>query len=135
MTPSGAALAARGADWSRAVVSARASEHALWGFGALCFAGYLTAQFVSLTRLYLIEHLGGVAAWVASQAGLLSVGLLVPAVVAYGLRSGSLFGVSPRAHACGPAPCCSSRASRSPTAGPGRATRPRRCCTTWRPTW
>ncbi len=92
MTPSGAALAPRGADWSRAVVSARASEHALWGFGALCFAGYLTAQFVSLTRLYLIEHLGGVAAWVASQAGLLSVGLLVPAVVAYGLRSGSLFG-------------------------------------------
>jgi hypothetical protein len=70
----------------------RASERVVWGFGALCFAGFLAAQFVSLTRVFLIDHLGGVAAYVASQAGLLSVGLLPLAVLTYGLRWGSLLG-------------------------------------------
>jgi hypothetical protein len=70
---------------------ASASERAIGSFGALCFMGFLVAQFVSLTRLFLIEHMGGVAAYVASQAGLLSVALLVPAVLSYGLRTGGLF--------------------------------------------
>jgi hypothetical protein len=70
----------------------RPSERALWGFGAICFVGFLAAQFVSLTRVFLIDHLGGVAAYVASQAGLMSVGLLPLAVLAYGLRAGSLCG-------------------------------------------
>jgi hypothetical protein len=78
--------------WSDPAVRSEASERAVWTFGKLCLVGYLAAQWISLTRLFLTEHLGGAAAIVASQAGLLSVGLLVPAVVSYGLRAGSLFG-------------------------------------------
>lgn len=86
MTPPGVATL----TWTAA--PPRASERALWGFGAVCFVGFLAAQFLSLTRLFFVEQFGGIVAYVASQAGLLSVGLLAPAVVAYGLRVGSVFG-------------------------------------------
>jgi hypothetical protein len=58
----------------------------------LCFSGFLLAQFLSLTRLFWSTHLGDGVTSLASLAGLLSVGLLAPAVVGYGLRAGSLFG-------------------------------------------
>jgi hypothetical protein len=80
------------AAWTWPIAPPRTSERAVWGFGAVCFVGFLASQFLSLTRLFLTEHLGGMAAFVASQAGLLSVALLPLAVLAYGLRAGSLFG-------------------------------------------
>ena len=70
----------------------RPSEHALLGLGALSFQAFLLAQFLSLTRLFWSTRLGEAASSLASLAGLLSVGLLAPAVLAYGLRAGSLFG-------------------------------------------
>ena len=70
----------------------RPAEIAVFSLGRLCLLGFLAAQFLSLTRLFFVQHLGGIAAAVASQAGLLSVGLLLPAVVGYGLRDGSLLG-------------------------------------------
>jgi len=80
------------AAWAWPMAPPRASERVVWGFGAVCFLGFLAAQFVSLTRVFLIDHLGGIAAYAASQAGLLSVALLPLAVMAYGLRAGSLLG-------------------------------------------
>jgi hypothetical protein len=80
------------AAWTWSVAPPRASERVVWGFGAACFIGFLAAQFVSLSRLFLIDYLGGIAAYAASQAGLLSVALLPLAVMAYGLRVGSVFG-------------------------------------------
>lgn len=80
------------AAWAWPAAAPRASERVVWGFGALCLTGFLAAQFVSLTRVFLIDYLGGIAAYAASQAGLVSVGLLPVAVLAYGLRSGSLLG-------------------------------------------
>jgi hypothetical protein len=78
--------------------SARTSERALGALGAACFKGFLAAQFLSLTRLYFGNHLGGGVAFIASQAGLLSVALLVPAVLVTGLSSGDPFGrLSPEA--------------------------------------
>lgn len=71
---------------------ARASDHAIAGFGRLCLKAFLIAQFFSLTRLFFVRHLGGVAEIATSQAGMLSVALLLPAVVAYGLQAGSLSG-------------------------------------------
>lgn len=73
-------------------IAPRAADRTLEGLGALCVKGFLVAQFLSLTRLFFSNHLGdGVAAY-ASMAGLLSVGLLAPAVAAYGVASGSVFG-------------------------------------------
>jgi hypothetical protein len=71
---------------------AHVSSHALSALGALCLKAFLAAQFVSLTRLFFIQRLGDGFAAVATQAGLLSVALLLPAVVAYGLEAGSLLG-------------------------------------------
>jgi hypothetical protein len=70
----------------------RPADAAVAAVGRLCLLGFLGAQFLSLARLFFVQHLGGVAAAVASQAGLLSVGLLLPAIVGYGLREGSLLG-------------------------------------------
>ena len=70
----------------------RPADAALFSLARLCLLGFLAAQFLSLARLFFVQHLGGLAAAVASQAGLLSVGLLLPAVVGYGLRDGSLLG-------------------------------------------
>jgi hypothetical protein len=70
----------------------RPADAAVAALGRLCLVGFLAAQFLSLARLFFVQHLGGAAAAVASQAGLLSVGLLLPAVVGYGLGEGSLFG-------------------------------------------
>jgi hypothetical protein len=70
----------------------RPAEAAVFSLARLCLVGFLAAQFLSLARLFFVQHLGGLAAAVASQAGLLSVGLLLPAVVGYGLRDGSLLG-------------------------------------------
>jgi len=74
------------------VPAARTSETALLGLGALCFKVFLLAQFLSLTRLFWSERLGQGVETLAGAAGLLSVALLAPAVLAYGLRAGSLFG-------------------------------------------
>lgn len=75
-----------------AVGVTRPADAAVAALGRLCLLGFLAAQFLSLARLFFVQHLGGVAAAVASQAGLLSVGLLLPAIVGYGLGEGSLFG-------------------------------------------
>jgi hypothetical protein len=92
MTSRGVALPREPMAWRGPVVHVETSERALWSFGKLCLVGFVVAQWISLTRLFLTEYLGGAAEIVASQVGLLSVGLLVPAVVFYGLRGGSLFG-------------------------------------------
>jgi hypothetical protein len=73
------------------VESPRASDRAIEALGAWCFRAFLCAQFLSLTRLYFTNHLGGPVAFVASQAGLLSVALLAPAVLVYGLSAGDPF--------------------------------------------
>ena len=79
--------------WAATFVAAPSvSDHALAALGALCLKGFLLAQFLSLTRLFFSHHFGDGVTVYASQAGLLSVALLFPAVVAYGLGSGSLFG-------------------------------------------
>lgn len=70
----------------------RTSEHALAALGALCVQAFLLAQFLSLTRLFWSTRLGDGVSALASLAGLLSVCLLAPAVLAYGLRAGGLFG-------------------------------------------
>lgn len=73
-------------------VPVRASERAALGLAPLCLRLFLVAQFLSLTRLFFIQHLGSGAGAVASQAGLLSVALLPPVVLAYGLKDGDPFG-------------------------------------------
>jgi hypothetical protein len=78
--------------WTRSLATSRASDRALAGFGALCLKGFLVAQFLSLTRLFFSNHLGDGVTSYASEAGLLSVALLAPAVLTYGLQSGSPFG-------------------------------------------
>lgn len=70
----------------------RASERAMAALGTLCFKLFLGAQLLSLTRLFFVNHLGEGIGSMASLAGLVSIVLLVPAVLAYGLREGSLFG-------------------------------------------
>jgi hypothetical protein len=80
------------AAWTVPRVGARPSERALTAVGALCLKAFLLAQFVSLTRLFLIQRLGDGFATLATQAGLLSVALLLPAVLAYGLDAGRLLG-------------------------------------------
>jgi hypothetical protein len=70
----------------------RASDQALAWFGSVCLKLFLAAQFLSLTRLFFANHVGGGIAEAASQAGLFSVVLLAPAALAYGARSGGLFG-------------------------------------------
>jgi len=79
-------------DARRAATAARPADHAVAAVGAVCFKVFLAAQFLSLTRLFFSEHLGGGIAPLASYAGVLSVALLLPAVASYGLRAGSLFG-------------------------------------------
>lgn len=76
--------------WPVAVT--RPADAAVAAMGRLCLLGFLAAQFLSLARLFFVQHLGGIAAAVASQAGLLSVGLLFPAIVGYGLGEGSVLG-------------------------------------------
>jgi hypothetical protein len=84
--------------WTPAAVP-RTSERALGAVGALCLKAFLLAQFLSLTRLFFSTRFGDGVTTIASLLGLLSVALLLPAVVAYGLRSGSLFGtLVPPAH-------------------------------------
>jgi hypothetical protein len=75
-----------------AAAAANASEHAVAAFGALCLKAFLLAQFLSLTRLFFTHRFGEGIALYASQAGLLSVGLLVPAVLIYGAGAGSVLG-------------------------------------------
>jgi hypothetical protein len=88
----------RPAPWTLPRVVPSASEQAFAGLGKLCFKAFLIAQFFSLTRVFFLEHLGRGVAPAFSQAGLNSVPLLFPAVVAYGLREGSVFGtLVPRA--------------------------------------
>jgi len=84
--------AARGPARPRPRAVPDAAEHALAGLGRLCLKGFLVGQFLSLTRLFFANHFGDGVAYVASQAGGLSVVLLFPAVLIYGLQSGGLFG-------------------------------------------
>jgi hypothetical protein len=79
-------------SWARIAAMPRASDHALAGIGALCLSGFLVAQFLSLTRIFFSNHFGSGITFYASQAGLLSVALLPPAVLIYGMQSGSPFG-------------------------------------------
>lgn len=72
--------------------AARPSEQALLGVGTLAFQVFLLAQFLSLTRLFWSTRAGDAVSALASLAGLLSVALLAPAVLAYGLGVSSLFG-------------------------------------------
>ncbi len=84
---------ARGAVvWKPTAFAPRASERAVSSLGALCLSAFLAAQFFSLTRLFFARHLGEGVAAVASQAGIYSVALLLPALLTYGLEAGSLFG-------------------------------------------
>jgi hypothetical protein len=62
------------------------------GLGALSFRAFLLAQFFSLTRQFWAQQLGSGLLVVASFVGLLSTALLVPAVLSYGFRTGSIFG-------------------------------------------
>jgi hypothetical protein len=73
-------------------IPARPADRALAALGGACFKFFLAAQFLSLTRLYFSSHFGGGVAVVASQAGLLSVALLGPAVLIAGLSAGDPFG-------------------------------------------
>jgi hypothetical protein len=61
-------------------------------FGAVCLNAFLAAQFFSLTRLFFIRHVSESLATPASLAGIYSVALLFPALLTYGLESGSVFG-------------------------------------------
>jgi hypothetical protein len=78
--------------WTAPRTVPRTADRTLEGVGALCLKAFLCAQFLSLTRLFFSNHLGDGVATYASMAGLLSVGLLVPAVAAYGAASGTVFG-------------------------------------------
>jgi hypothetical protein len=85
--------------WGELAAPARASEHAMMAMGTLCFRAFLLAQFFSLTRQFWAQHLGSGMLLLASLAGLLSTALLIPAVLAYGFRTGSVFGrLAPGAH-------------------------------------
>jgi hypothetical protein len=76
----------------------RASERGIGGLGVLCLKVFLVAQFFSLTRVFFLEHFGWGLSSYFSQAGLLTVPLLFPAAVSYGLREGGMFGtLVPRA--------------------------------------
>jgi len=92
LAPGGVAPPAYARAWSGSGPLARPADRALAAVGALCFKAFLAAQFLSLTRLFFSEHLGEGITAIASQVGVLSVALLLPAVVAYGLGSGSMFG-------------------------------------------
>jgi hypothetical protein len=80
-------MTAGSAAWDPALVRPHASEQAVFAVGKLCLLAFLAAQFVSLTRLFLVQHLGNGVTAVASFAGIASVALLVPAVLIYGLRA------------------------------------------------
>jgi hypothetical protein len=80
------------ADRRIAPMALRASERAFVGAGAACLKLFLVLQFLSLTRLYLVNHLGAAVSRVASLGGILSVLLLAPAVLVYGLSAGDPFG-------------------------------------------
>lgn len=77
---------------TNAIPAPRPSERALLGLGVLCLHVFLLAQFLSLTRLFWSTRFGEGVGAVASLAGLLSVALLAPAIMTYGLRAGSLLG-------------------------------------------
>lgn len=70
----------------------RASEKALSSLGALCFDLFLACQFLSLTRPFFVPHGGSAFEALATNAGMYSVFLLVPAVFGYGAYTGSVFG-------------------------------------------
>lgn len=91
MTP-GAPTTTWDPAWTTVRPAPTVAERALAAMGALCFKTFLVAQFFSLTRLFFVQRLGDGAGVAAGQIGILSVALLVPAVVAYGLRSGGLLG-------------------------------------------
>jgi hypothetical protein len=78
--------------WTGPLPLPRASDHAVAGFGRACLKLFLAAQFLSLTRLFFVAYLGDGVTPVATLAGVASVALLLPAVLVYGLRSGSVFG-------------------------------------------
>ncbi|HSD28669.1 MAG TPA: hypothetical protein VLL75_15310 [Vicinamibacteria bacterium] len=78
--------------WRATTLAPRASEQAVAYLGSLCLRAFLAAQFLSLTRLFFARHLGEGFATFASLAGILSVALLFPALLTYGLQAGSLFG-------------------------------------------
>jgi hypothetical protein len=78
--------------WRASAFAPRASERAAAALGALCLNAFLAAQFFSLTSPFLMRHFGEGVATLASQAGIYSVALLLPALLAYGREAGSLFG-------------------------------------------
>jgi hypothetical protein len=80
-------LAVPAATWRLTEGSPRASEQAVWSTGKLCLLGFVAAQFVSLTRLFWSQHLGGGIDGLATVAGIASVALLLPAAAIYGLRA------------------------------------------------
>jgi hypothetical protein len=80
-------MTAGSAAWDPPLVRPHASEQAVFAVGKLCLLAFLAAQFVSLTRLFLVQHLGSAVTAVAPVAGIASVALLVPAVLIYGLRA------------------------------------------------
>src|SRR5262249_50054943 len=90
--PRVAASRPRPVPWTPPRPSPRASEPAFAAFGSLCFKAFLGCQFLSLTRVFFIEHMGDAVGALFSIAGLYSVAFLLPAVAAYGMRQGSVLG-------------------------------------------
>ena len=80
------------ATWLPSLSPPRASEQAVWAVGKFALLAFLAAQFLSLTRLFFSERLGGGVNALASVAGIASVALLLPAVASYGLWGGGLLG-------------------------------------------
>jgi hypothetical protein len=75
------------ATWDPTLARPHASEQALFSLGKLSLLAFLAAQFLSLTRLFFSLHLGDGVTAIASVIGIASVGLLLPAVLIYGLRA------------------------------------------------
>jgi hypothetical protein len=82
--------------WKASAFCPRRSERILSALGSPCLIAFLVAQFFSLTRLFFVRQLGEGAAEAASIAGTHSVVLLLPAVLAYGVRARSPFGTLTR---------------------------------------
>jgi hypothetical protein len=92
LVPHAAARSRGEVVWRASAFAPRASERAVAALGALCLNAFLAAQFFSLTRSFFMRHFGEGVATLASQAGIDSVALLLPALLAYGREAGSLFG-------------------------------------------
>ena len=54
----GVEMTAGSAAWDPPLVRPHASEQAVFAVGKLCLLAFLAAQFVSLTRLFFVQHLG-----------------------------------------------------------------------------